>query len=236
MIHGGPATFYSSLISSSLITVPMSLFDISVAISPGRTPVYPGDPGIEIVQHAAIARGDAANVSLLRFGAHTATHVDAPAHFIEGASVISETPLDALIGPAWVVPIPTDALAIDERHVGDLVPPDAVRVLFRTRNSAFWSEQPGVFREDFTYVTHGAARALVERGVRLVGIDYLSVEKFNAENFETHTTLLSRGVVILEGLNLGGVPAGEYELICLPLKLEGGTGDGAPARAVLRTI
>ena len=214
----------------------MPFFDISVAISPGRTPVYPGDPGVEIVQHAAIARGDAANVSLLRFGAHTATHVDAPAHFIEGAPTISETPLDALVGRARVVHVPEDALAIDERDVDELVPRDAERVLFRTRNSAFWSERPGEFREDFTHVTPAAARALADRGLRLVGIDYLSVEKFKSETFETHLNLLSRGVVILEGLNLGGVPAGEYELICLPLRLEGGTGDGAPARAVLRTI
>ena len=214
----------------------MSFFDISVAISPGRTPVYPGDPGVEIVQHAAIARGDAANVSLLRFGAHTATHVDAPAHFIEGAPAISETPLDALVGRAWVARVPEDTLAIDERHIDELVPRDAERVLFRTRNSAFWSERPGEFREDFTYVTPAAARALAGRGLRLVGIDYLSVEKFKSETFETHVNLLSRGVVILEGLNLGGVAAGEYELICLPLKLEGGTGDGAPARAVLRTL
>jgi len=214
----------------------MPLFDISVAISPGRTPVYPGDPGVEIIQHTAIARGGAANVSLLHFGAHTATHIDAPAHFIEGAPTISETPLDTLNGRAWVVQLPENVLAIDERHVGELVPEAAERVLFRTRNSAFWSEQPGVFREDFTYVTPDAARALVERSVRLVGIDYLSIEKFKSDTFETHITLLSRGVVILEGLNLGGVPPGEYELICLPLKLEGGTGDGAPVRAVLRTI
>ena len=214
----------------------MPFFDISVAISPGRTPVYPGDPGVEIVQHAAIARGDAANVSLLRFGAHTATHVDAPAHFIEGAPTISETPLDALVGRAHVVRVREDALEIDERDVDELVPADAERVLFRTRNSAFWSERPGEFREAFTYLTPAAARALAGRGVRLVGIDYLSVERFKSDDFGAHIALLSRGVVVLEGLNLRGVAEGVYELICLPLKLEGGTGDGAPARAVLRTI
>jgi arylformamidase len=214
----------------------MPLFDISVAISPGRTPVYPGDPGVEIVQHNAIARGDAANVSLLHFGAHTATHLDAPSHFTEGAPTISETPLDALIGRAWVVHLHEDARAIDAREIDELVPRDAERVLFRTRNSAFWSEPPGAFREDFTYLTPAAARALAGRGVRLVGIDYLSVEKFKAETFETHTTLLSRGVVILEGLDLRAARAGLYELICLPLRIAGGSGDGAPARAVLRTL
>ncbi len=214
----------------------MPFYDISVGISAEGTPVYPGDPGVEIAARAALARGDAANVSLLRFGAHTATHVDAPAHFIEGAPTVSETPLDALIGPAHVVRVPDEARAVGESEVAALVPREAARVLFRTRNSAFWSERPASFREDFTYLTPAAALALADRGVRLVGIDYLSVEKFQSADFETHTTLLSRGVVVLEGLNLGDVPAGVYELICLPLKIEGGAGDGAPARAVLRTL
>jgi arylformamidase len=214
----------------------MPIFDISVGISSTETPVYTGDPGIEIVQHAALARGDAANVTLLRFGAHTATHVDAPAHFIEGAMRVAELPLDALVGRARVVRVGEDVRAIDAGDVERLVPRGTERVLFKTRNSAFWSERRGEFREDFTYIDGAGARALVERGVRLVGIDYLSVEKFKSDNFETHTTLLSRGGVIVEGLDLSAVSEGEYELICLPLKIEGGTGDGAPARAILRTL
>jgi arylformamidase len=214
----------------------MPILDISVGIDSTETPVYPGDPAIEIVQHAALARGDAANVTLLRFGAHTATHVDAPAHFIEGALKVAELSLEALVGRARVVRVREDVRAIDARDVEELVPPGTERVLFRTRNSTFWTGQRGDFHEDFTYITGAGARALVERGVRLVGIDYLSVEKFRSENFETHTMLLSRGVVIVEGLDLSAVVAGEYELICLPLKIEGGTGDGAPARAILRTL
>ena len=214
----------------------MPIFDISVGISAAETPVYPGDPGIEIVQHASLARGDAANVTLLRFGAHTATHVDAPAHFIEGAQKVAELPLDALVGRARVVRLPDDARAIDAGRVGELVPRGTERVLFKTRNSAFWSERRGEFHEDFTFIDGAGAGALVGLGVRLVGVDYLSVEKFKSENFETHTTLLARGVVIVEGLDLSGVREGEYELICLPLKIEGGTGDGAPARAILRTL
>jgi arylformamidase len=112
----------------------------------------------------------------------------------------------------------------------------ATRVLFKTRNSSFWENPDRQFREDFTYIEPDAARLLVERGVRLVGIDYLSVEKFKSTNFETHLALLSHGVVILEGLDLRAVSAGVYELICLPLRIVGGSGDGAPARAVLRTI
>lgn len=214
----------------------MRIFDISVGIKAGETPVYPGDPGIEIRQHAAIARGDAANVSLLHFGAHTATHVDAPAHFIEGGRTVSELSLDVLIGAARVVRVADDVREIDAGTVGSLIPRGTERVLFKTRNSEFWSESRGTFREDFTYITGTGASALVERGVRLVGIDYLSVEKFKSENFETHLALLSQGVVIIEGLNLRGVDEGVYELICLPLKLTGGAGDGAPARAILRTL
>ena len=184
----------------------MRIYDISVPIS-AATPTYPGDPGVEIKQWTAIADGYAANVSLLHFGAHTATHVDAPAHFIDAITPIHITALD-LEG--------------------------ATRVLFKTRNSAFWSNMTTGFRQDFTYIAPDAARALVELGVRLVGIDYLSVEKFQTERHETQEILLSNNIVIIEGLDLREVSAGSYELVCLPLKIAGGTGDGAPARAVLR--
>jgi arylformamidase len=214
----------------------MPIYDISVAISPETTPTYPGDPAIEIVSWAAIARGDAANVTLLRLGAHTATHLDAPAHFIEGAPQVSTLPLEVLIGEARVVELGDDVQAIDASHVAAHVPAGTTRVLFKTRNSDFWQGAGKTFREDFTHLAPGAARALNERGLRLVGIDYLSVEKFKSETFETHTTLLSAGVVIVEGLDLSGVSAGVYELICLPLKIAAGSGDGAPARVVLRTF
>lgn len=214
----------------------MRIYDITVPISIAQTPTYPGDPGIEIKQWAAISAGNAANVTLLNFGAHTATHVDAPAHFIEGATKIDALPLDAMLGHARVVEIQRDARVIDvdelTRHNLD----GATRILFKTRNSEFWAEKDGNFREDFTYIAADAAHMLARSGVRLVGVDYLSVEKFKSERFETHTALLSSNVVILEGLDLRGVPAGDYELICLPLKIASGTGDGAPARAVLRTL
>ncbi len=214
----------------------MRIYDISVAIAPGETPTYPGDPGIKIESWASLAKGDAANVSVLHFGAHTATHVDAPAHFIEGAPGFSWLALDAFIGESRVVELPDDISAIDAGHVAAADLNGATRVLFKTRNSAFWKDAGGHFREDFTYLAPDGARALVERGVRLVGIDYLSVEKFKSDNFDTHTVLLSNGVVIVEGLDLSEVSAGMYELICLPLKVAGGSGDGAPARAILRTL
>jgi arylformamidase len=214
----------------------MRIYDISVPISPGETPVYPGDPGIEVVSFAAIARGDAANVTALNFGAHTGTHVDAPAHFIEGAAGLQSLPLEAFAGEARVVEIDAEARAVEERHVTDESIGGATRVLFKTRNSSFWADPRGRFREDFTYISPAAARALVERGARLVGLDYLSVEKFGSEGFETHLTLLSAGVVIVEGLDLRAVAPGIYELVCLPLKIAAGSGDGAPARAILRSL
>jgi arylformamidase len=213
----------------------MRIYDVSVPIS-AATPTYPGDPGVEIRQWAALGSGDAANVTLLHFGAHTATHVDAPAHFIEGASKVDAMPLDVLVGPARVILIPDEVDVIEASHLLTQALEGSTRVLFKTRNSAFWSETAGGFRRDFTYIAPSASRALVHAGVRLIGIDYLSVEEFQSERHETHVLLLSEGVVIVEGLDLREVTAGDYELICLPLKIAGGTGDGAPARAILRTL
>lgn len=209
----------------------MSIYDLSVAVR-ARMPVYPGDPPVGIDTPVALANGDAANVSRLRLGAHTGTHVDAPAHFLaEGPRVIDLT-LDTLIGKARVIEIPESVRAIGPEHVTDAMVAGAERVLFKTRNSSFWAEER--FREDFTFITPEAARALVAAGVRLVGIDYLSVEVFKSANHDTHKVLLADNVIVLEGLDLSGIVPGVYELLCLPLKLDGGAGDGAPARAVLR--
>jgi arylformamidase len=211
----------------------MHIYDLSVPIST-RTPVYPGDPGIDIQQWKALANGDSANVSFLHLGAHTATHVDAPSHFIEGGTKVSDMSLDVLIGPARVVETPGNMTEIDYDFVSGLHLQSVTRILFKTRNSNFWAESHEMFRKDFTHLTHSAAGVLIDRGIRLVGVDYLSVEKFKSEKHETHLSLLANGVVILEGLNLRDVPGGDYELICLPLLIAEGTGDGAPARTVLR--
>ncbi len=213
----------------------MKIYDVSVPIS-AATPTYPGDPGIEIIQWSAIAAGAAANVSLLHFGAHTATHVDAPSHFIEGSGKVNEISLEALMGPARVVSIPDEVDVIEREHLSADALQGTERVLFKTRNSAFWSDPSAGFRKDFTYISADVAHVLCEAGMKLVGIDYLSVEEFKSERHETHLILLSNKVVILEGLDLREVSAGSYELICLPLKIAGGTGDGAPARTVLRTL
>ena len=212
----------------------MQIYDVSVPLS-STTPTYPGDPGIEIKEWLALARGDAANVSLIHFGLHSGTHVDAPAHFIEGGAKVESLPLESLIGEAEVVEVANEIRVIDESFVVANCFGGSQRILFKTRNSAFWDNKQDGFREDYTYIEPGAARRLAESGIKLVGIDYLSVEQFKSNNFGTHHALLSRGIVILEGLDLRAVPSGFYELICLPLKIAGGSGDGAPARVVLRT-
>jgi arylformamidase len=211
------------------------IYDVTVPIF-NELPTWPGDPGVELSDWRRLANGDAANVSTLNLGAHTGTHVDAPAHFIEGAGKVEDLDLAVLIGEAEVVAVPEDCRAIDEAFVVAHCSLGAKRIIFKTRNSAFWSESKLQFHEDFTYLDLKAAETLVQRGVKLVGIDYLSIEKFDSRKHETHVALLSQGVVVLEGLNLGEVPAGRYELICLPLRLRSNLGDGAPARAVLRTL
>ncbi len=213
----------------------MKIYDVTVPLSE-YVPVYEGDPKVKIEAAHSIAKGDAANVSRLCFGAHTATHVDAPNHFIEGARRVHELDLDKLLGKCRVVEIDKSATSISASHVKATNLRGVERVLFKTRNSAFWNEPEEGFRKDFTYIEPKAARELVDLNIKLIGIDYLSVEKFGAESFDTHVTLLEKEVVIIEGLDLRDVPAGDYELICLPLKFAGGAGDGAPARTILREI
>lgn len=213
----------------------MTIYDLSVPLR-DDLPTYPGDPGIQISDWFSLAKGDAANVSLLRFGAHTGTHIDAPAHFLKGAAKLESLPLDVLIGEAEVVEVPPDRLSIDETFVAEHCDPSAKRVLFKTRNSAFWDDPSAGFQNDYTYLSTAAAAKLVARGIQLIGIDYLSIEEFGQKTHQTHLILLSNKVIIVEGLDLGDVPAGKYELICLPLRIRSGHGDGAPARAVLRTI
>lgn len=209
----------------------MRIYDITVPIR-AAMPIYEGDPGVNIEPWSQLAKGDSANVSFLHFGAHTGTHVDAPAHFIEGANRIDSLSLDLLIGPARVIRVPDDRMEIDTEFLNACDLSNVMRVLFHTRNSALWNEG---FRKDFTHLVPEAAEMLIARGVKLVGNDYLSVEKFHSGHHRTHLTLLRSGAVIVEGLNLTDVPAGDYELICLPLKIAEGAGDGAPARVVLRT-
>lgn len=213
----------------------MQIYDVSVTLS-ATTPTYPGDPKIEIIDWARLAAGDAANVSLLHFGAHSGTHIDAPVHFIADGPTVQSLPLSTLIGKAEVIEVPPDIGVIDESFVSRACAGDSERVLFKTRNSDFWSSPENGFRVDYTYIDAAAAQLLVELGTQLVGIDYLSIEAYQSKTFATHHVFLSSGVVVLEGLDLREITPGSYELICLPLKIAGGSGDGAPARAILRTL
>jgi len=209
----------------------MKIYDITFPISE-NVPVYEGDPNVKIEVASSFAKGDHANVTQLCCGAHTATHVDAPNHFIDGTRKVHELELEKLIGNCRVVRIDDSVTAIEPEHLGNLETVE--RILFKTRNSAFWNEPEKGFRRDFTYISPEAARVLADSGIKLVGIDYLSVEKFGSADFATHITLLEKEIVIIEGLDLREVSAGDYELICLPLKIISETGDGAPARTILR--
>src|ERR1700681_771739 len=193
----------------------MAIYDITVPVRSGM-PVYEGDPGVEIKAWSALANGNSSNVLLLSFGAHTGIHVDAPAHFIEGARKIDALSLETLLGPARVIRVPDEVLEIDASFLAKCDLENVERVLFHTRNSNFWGEG---FRKDFTHLSPEAAEKLVGLGVKLVGTDYLSIEKFHSGHHRTHLALLSNNVVIVEALNLKDIAAGDYELICLPLKI-----------------
>lgn len=206
------------------------IIDVSLGIGPDML-TWPGDPGAEVVPAARLARGDPANVSELRLGSHTGTHVDPPAHFIEGGGTIEALPLDVLVGPAVVADL-RRAEAVGPAELDALeLPAGTERLLCRTRNSELWSRGRVEFPEDYVAITPEGARWLVERGLRLVGVDFLSVERDGPPDFPVHRTLLARGVVIVEGLDLSTVDPGSYTLVCAPLKVLGG--DGAPARALL---
>lgn len=210
---------------------PGRVIDLTLGIEHGGL-VWPGDPPVEVEPWARLADGDPANVSALRLGSHTGTHVDPPAHFLAGGATVDHLPLDVLVGPATVVDLRGVAGLVEERHLDAAFPPGPVdRALLRTDNSARWAERPATVPDDYVALSEGAARWLVERGVRLVGFDFLSVDAAGAARFPVHRTLLSAGVVLVEGLDLSGAGAGDYLLACLPLKLVGG--DGAPARCVL---
>lgn len=205
----------------------MKIYDVTIPISPSMH-VYPGDPAVEVEKTSQLANGDVADVSFLRFGSHTGTHIDAPSHFIPGGMTVDQIPPNLLLGRVKVVEIPSVAISADVLKEFDFT--GDMRILFKTRNSYLWNEP--TFVKDFVHLTKDAAEHLVDNGIKVVGIDYLSVEKYNFTTPDVHRILLGAGTIIIEGLNLRDVEPGDYDLICLPMKIEGG--DGAPARVVLR--
>jgi arylformamidase len=204
------------------------IFDISVPVISGGV-VYPGNPEIRIEPHSELGKGGSSNLSRLSFGSHTGTHVDAPRHFFEAGSTVDRLPLDALIGRARVISFPDDVMSVTAAHLQPFQLDGVERLLIRTRNSRLVTQRE--FHRDYTYIAPDAAEYLASLGAKLIGVDYLSVEQFHSGHHRTHRTLLERGIVIVEGLDLSGIEPGDYEFCCLPLRLEGL--DGAPARAVL---
>lgn len=207
----------------------MRFVDVSLRLTDG-VPTYPGNPPFHLDPVKRIAEGASSNVSALRLGTHTGTHVDAPRHFFDGRPGADALPLDVLIGPARVIHLPGRDPVTADRLIGAGLG-GATRVLIRTGNSALWSQPE--FAADYAGVTRDAAEYLVSAGVRLVGVDYLSIERYKSPGAPAHHALLDKGVVVVEGLDLSAVDPSDYELFCLPLRLA--DADGAPARVVLGT-
>ena len=209
---------------------PEKIIDISVPVSPAL-PVWPGDPRVVLERFRKISDGSDSNDSKLACSVHCGTHVDAPAHFIENGSTIEGLPLDTLIGRATVLDFPEIDRITPDLLENENLHPGTKRLLLKTKNSDLWADPEHTFNPDFVALSAESAAWMVQRGIQLVGIDYLSIQLFSDTEPQTHRTLLEAGIVIVEGLNLQNVLPGCYQLICLPLKLAGS--EGAPARAVL---
>lgn len=208
----------------------MNLIDISLTLHPDL-PVWPGDAPVMLERVRSIAEGNTSNDTRLRCSVHAGTHVDAPCHFLENGASVDQLPLDVLVGPATVVAIEDTSVITPNDLMDRNLPGDTRRLLIRTPNSELWSDPSHRFHRDFVALNPAAAQWVVDQGIRLIGVDYLSVQRYSDTNAATHRILLKAGVVIVEGLDLRGVRPGSYELMCLPMKLAGS--DGAPARAVL---
>lgn len=206
------------------------LYDVSLTIGPGML-TWPGDPPVAMDIVESIPLGGSSNLSSLRLGSHTGTHVDAPCHFVSGAPGMDGIAPRVLVGPARLYQLP-DTACIDRKLLEGLDLNGVTRLLLGTRNSALLKRAQ--FDRDYVYVSKDGARYLVDIGMKLVGVDYLSIDEYNTREHPTHHILLEAGVVIVEGLDLSGVPPGDYELLCLPLKLK--DADGAPARVFLREV
>ncbi len=201
-------------------------YDISVPISPDLQ-IYPGDPKIELKPLYSIDSGDKANILELKLGSHTGTHVDVPFHFIKDGKNLDEIPLDTFCGQAKVYELNVEERILKEDLEGLEINRDDI-ILFKTKNSDLWESRE--FKENFVYLTLGAAKFLVNKKVKVVGIDYLSIEKYRSKDHLTHQILLE-SVIILEGINLKNVQPGKYILFFFPLKLK--ASDGSPVRAIL---
>ena len=207
--------------------------DATATLAAGRTPVYEGDAPMVFTFLKDMRKGDGLTLSKYDLGAHSGTHIDAPMHFINDGAPINEVKLASLIGPARVIVIPDSVQAIDAAELNRHDWKSAERILFRTRSSSRGWMDSSQFHRDFAYITGDAAEQLAAGGIKLVGVDYISAEQFAAPAPLAHRALLGKGIPIVEGLDLRGAAAGDYDLIVLPMKVAGH--EGAPARAILRS-
>jgi arylformamidase len=207
----------------------MRIYDVTVRLKEGMATYAGTEPGPVLDFHSRIERGDSANVSALSLGSHTGTHVDAPDHFLDNGLTVESIPAEHLIGPALVVEYAgeSDITANDLDLLS--IPPATTRLLVKTRNGSFWDDD--AFHPEFIGFDDTAGPWLADRGMVLVGIDYMSIEKFRSPTHAVHHALLAKRAVLLEGLDLREVPPGEYFLVCAPLPVVGA--DGAPARCFL---
>jgi arylformamidase len=208
--------------------------DATTTLDSATTPVYEGDAPMAFHFLKDMRRGDAFTLSAYSLGAHTGTHVDAPMHFVADGAPIDRVGLSALMGPARVIQIPDSVQAIDAAELNRHDWRGAARLLFRTRSTEHGWMYSAVFHRDFAYIAPDAAQLMADAGVKLVGVDYLSAEQFGAAQPLTHRMLLGHGIPIVEGLDLSKAPAGDYDLIVLPMKVGGH--EAAPARAILRPL
>jgi arylformamidase len=207
------------------------IHDITVSLSPGL-PVWPGDPAIEFRPLSRTANGDSANTTQIICPTHCGTHVDPPWHFIDDRADLDAVPIERWVGPCQVVELPAGIDVIDPADLEAVgIARETTRLLLKTTNSAKWKARPLVFETDYVALSPAGAHWIVERGLELIGIDYLSFETYTDTESEVHRTILGHGIVAIEGLDLSNVAPGFYELVCLPLKVA--HGDGAPARVIL---
>jgi len=208
----------------------VKIVDVSLPLATG-IPAWPGSTGFALTWVDRMESGHSYNNSRIACDTHIGTHVDAPLHFVKNGRTVDQIPPDLLIGPCQVVYLP-GLTKIDAETLASLqLETDTKRLLLKTDNSNLWITKAKRFKKNYVYLTENGAQWIVQRGILLVGIDYLSIGSFS-NGVKTHQVLLEANIVVLEGLNLSEAEAGEYELICLPMKLIGA--EGAPARVVLR--
>lgn len=207
----------------------MKIWDVTLTLTE-KMPVWPGDPQPQFIKKMQLEKGDIATVSYIKMGAHTGTHVDAPCHFIKGGGGVETLPLEILVGPALVIEALNIPLITKEVFEAHDIPKGTERLLIKTDNSEYWVKGVLEFDKSYVAISEDGAKFLVERKIKLVGLDGFSIAPFG-DVVPTHEVILGAKIVVIEGLNLSEINAGTYTLCCLPIKIAGS--DGAPARTIL---